>query len=80
MEIWREELTWKLLPLLRRRPWLMSFPEARGVERIERERERDLGVEREREEVVKFNLAARLSVLGRRGGAGGTLVSGQMVW
>jgi hypothetical protein len=33
------ELTSKLLPLPRRRPWLMSFREA-GMERIERKREK----------------------------------------
>jgi hypothetical protein len=58
MEIWKEELTWKLLPLQWHRPWLMSFPEAR-MERIERG-ERDPELEKEREEMVKFNLAAWL--------------------
>jgi len=42
MEIWEEELTWKLLPLLRRRPWLMSFPEAGDGESRERERDCEL--------------------------------------
>lgn len=65
MEIWKKELTWKLLRLQRRRPWLMSFPEAGDGE--SRERKRGTLELREKERKWSSLIWRPGSVLGREG-------------